>query len=67
MARKVAGDKKMTAVSEAIKHVRLELPNDFHGRVRHQADRFGLSVAAYIRLAITERVERDEATKGKDR
>lgn len=64
MARK--GTKKMPATAEAIKHVRLEFPEEFHDRVKHQADRFGLSVTAYIRLALTERVERDERSEARE-
>lgn len=62
MARK--GAKRMPTTSEAIKHVRLEFPEEFHDRVKSQADRFGLSISAYIRLALTERVERDEKSEG---
>lgn len=31
-------------------------------RVRRQADRFGMSISAYIRAKTTEALERDEAT-----
>jgi len=31
-------------------------------RVRRQAERFGMSVSAYIRIRTTEALERDEAT-----
>jgi hypothetical protein len=31
-------------------------------RVQRQADRLGISASAYIRLATSERLERDEAT-----
>jgi hypothetical protein len=31
-------------------------------RVFRAAERFGLSLSAYIKLAVTERLERDEAT-----
>lgn len=59
--KKSTGTSKMPAtVEESIKHVRMEFPESFHGRVREQADRFGLSITAYIRLALTERVEKDE-------
>lgn len=30
-------------------------------RIERQAERFGLTVAAYLRLAATERLERDES------
>ncbi len=31
-------------------------------RIQAQADRFGLSVSAYVRQGATEKLERDEAT-----
>lgn len=36
---------------------------EFAERVEHQSDRLGMSVGAYIRLAVTERLERDEAAE----
>jgi hypothetical protein len=66
MARKKTGKKMPAVATEGVKHVRLEFPEEFHGRVRHQADRFGLSISAYIRLALTERVERDEHSEVRD-
>jgi hypothetical protein len=36
---------------------------DWVARVAAAAERFGLSVSAYIRLAVTERMERDEASQ----
>lgn len=35
---------------------------DWLGRIERQADRFGLTVAAYLRQAASERLERDEPT-----
>jgi hypothetical protein len=39
-------------------------------RVNAEAERLGLSISAYVRLAVTERLERDEAShprrKGKE-
>jgi len=32
-------------------------------RVAAQADRFGMNLSAYIRAAVTEKLERDEATE----
>lgn len=63
MARKRKEDPNMQA-TDAVRHVRLELPDEFHARVKRQADRYGLSLTAYIRLATTERVERDERSAG---
>jgi hypothetical protein len=46
------------------KETRFEMraEQDWLDRVERQASRFGLTVAAYIRLAASERVERDEAS-----
>jgi len=33
-----------------------------YGRLQTQASRFGVSVTAYIRIAFSERLEKDEAT-----
>jgi hypothetical protein len=67
MARKRTEKTTMPATTaETVKHVRLELPEDFHSRIKRQADRYGLSLTAYIRLATTERVERDERSEGDD-
>lgn len=66
MARKRTEKTDMPATVDAVKHVRLELPEDFHARVKRQADRYGLSISAYIRLAVTERVERDERSEDRD-
>lgn len=40
----------------------LRLPPDLRERLEAQADRFGLDLSAYVRLALVEKVERDEAT-----
>ena len=43
-----------------IRHARIELPDDDYQRLKAAADRFHLPVAAYIRMAVMERIERDE-------
>ena len=45
--------------------VRIELPDDDHQRLKAAADRYHLSVSGYIRMAVMERIERDEAKGGK--
>jgi predicted DNA-binding protein len=61
MAKK-AGTKRMPAVADekAVRHARIELPDDDYQRLKDAADRYHLSVAAYIRMAVMERIERDE-------
>ncbi len=41
------------------RHARIELPDDKYQRLKRSAGRFRLGVAAYIRLAVLERVDRD--------
>ncbi len=43
--------------------VEFTAPADWVERVQIQAERLGLSVSAYIRLATTEKLERDEASE----
>lgn len=65
MAKKQSGSPKMptTVEEKAVRHARIELPDDDYQRLKDAADRFHLSVAGYIRMAVMERIERDE-TKG---
>jgi hypothetical protein len=66
MAKKKAGAKKMPATAEEkiVRHARIELPDDDYRRLKMCADRYHLSIAAYIRQATMERIERDEAKGG---
>lgn len=66
MAKKKAGAKKMPATAEekTVKHARIELPGEDYQRLKTAADRYHISVAAYIRMAVMERIERDEAKGG---
>jgi hypothetical protein len=62
MAKKKAGGKvPVTAAEPAIRHARIELPDDDYQRLKAAADRYHISVAGYIRMAVMERIERDEA------
>lgn len=36
---------------------------EFIARVTRQAKRLGMSASSYVRMAVTERLERDEATE----
>lgn len=47
------------------KQARLDLrvEQDWVDRVEAQASRWGLTIAAYIRLAVSEKLEQDEATQ----
>lgn len=40
----------------------LRAEQDWLDRIEHQANRFGLTVAAYIRQAASQQLERDEST-----
>lgn len=67
MAKAKAGAKKMpaTAAEPMVRHARIELPDEDYQRLKRAADRFRLSVSAYIRMAVIERIESDEATGGR--
>ena len=57
---------KVPATSEEsiVRHARIELPDEDYQRLKRAADRFRISVAAYIRLAVMERIESDERKAG---
>jgi hypothetical protein len=60
MAKRKAGEPKMTATEPEIRHARLELSGDDYKRMKNVAKANGLSVAAYIRQAVLQRIRRDE-------
>lgn len=61
MAKKKAGSPKMQAAAEpTVRHARIELPDDVYERLKAVAKRSTLPIAAYIRLAVVERIEADE-------
>lgn len=68
VATKVAKKKPQPGSGGTRKETRFELRSEaeWMERVERQAGRFGLTVAAYIRLATTERLERDEGTEQED-
>ena len=65
MAKKKAETKKVPVTAEpTTRHARIELPDDDYQRLKAAADRYHISVAGYIRMAVMERIERDEAKGG---
>lgn len=61
MAKKRAGANKVQTTAEPVtRHARIELPDDDYQRLKRAADRVHISVAAYIRQAVMERIEDDE-------
>jgi predicted DNA-binding protein len=62
MAKKQAERPKVqaTASEPAVRHARIELPDDDYERLKQAAKRFHISVAGYIRQAVMERIESDE-------
>lgn len=46
--------------SEPRDRIDLRADPEWVARLRHQAARFGLNISAYIREAVTQRIERDE-------
>jgi hypothetical protein len=66
MAKKKTGGRKVpaTAQEEIVRHARIELPDSDYSRLKSQADRVRISVAAYIRQAVMERIETDERRHG---
>jgi len=64
MAKKKTEPKPMPATAEpTTRHARIELPDGDYQRLKAAADRYHISVAAYIRMAVMERIERDETPK----
>jgi hypothetical protein len=66
VAKKKPGVPKVPAVAAEpiIRHARIELPDDDYQRLKRAADRVRISVAAYIRQAVMERIEDDERRSG---
>ncbi len=52
------------AVDEEIRHARIELPAKEYADLRRAADLWRLPVAAYIRMAVMERIRRDSGLFG---
>ncbi len=56
-------DAPAAEVNRGVKHARIELPDVDYRRLKDAADRYRLSISAYIRQAVMERIERDEAKR----
>lgn len=66
MAKKKSSPKMPAAVEpKTINHARIELPTPDYERLRACANRYHISVSAYIRQAVMERIERDESRGAK--
>jgi hypothetical protein len=63
MAKK--GEKKMPAAppERLVKPVRLDLKPSDHERLERQADRRGLTMAAYVRMLVLEKLNESEGAK----
>lgn len=66
MTKKRVEVKKVATTTKepATRHARIELPGGDYDRLKRAADRYHISVAGYIRMAVMERIERDEAKGG---
>lgn len=65
MAKKKAERPKVqTSESQAMRHARIELPDDDYERVRAVARSLGLSIASFIRMATLKETRRVE--EGRD-
>jgi hypothetical protein len=66
MAKKRPGVKVPATTTEPVmRHARIELPDPIYRRLKAAADRYQLSMAGYIRMAVVERIEADERKGGK--
>lgn len=62
VARKKQEARPPLTTPPARDRIDLRAEPDFVARLNRQAERLGLSLSAYLRLAATERLERDEAS-----
>jgi hypothetical protein len=66
MAKKKAGKPKMpsttTPAETEMRHIQIQLPDDAYQRGKQLAKENGLSLAAYVRQAVLQRI-RDDAGK----
>ena len=65
MAKKKTEPKEVPATAEpkTTRHARIELPDDDYQRLKAAADRYHISIAAYIRQAVMKEIERDEGKR----
>jgi hypothetical protein len=64
MAKKVRKRVRAVAEEQGTKPVRLDLSLSHHARLERLARRLGLSKSSYVRMALFERMERDEGKGG---
>ncbi|QEH39312.1 hypothetical protein OJF2_79270 (plasmid) [Aquisphaera giovannonii] len=57
--------KAPAAKEEVTRHARIELSDSDYELVKSVAKRDGLSLAAYIRMAVLQRARRDQAESGR--
>lgn len=62
MAKKQTGERKVvTAEATGTRHARIELSDDDYERLKRVAKANGLSVSAFIRMAVLQRIRKLEA------
>jgi hypothetical protein len=64
MARKKREMPKRTPMQAGVKQMRIELPTDAYERGKQLAKANGLSMAAYVRQAILQRIRQDAGEGG---
>lgn len=62
LSREDVGRKRKTQPSEPRDRIDLRAEPEWVARIKRQADRLGISISAYIRLATTRQLEQDEKT-----
>jgi hypothetical protein len=62
--KKTSGAKVQATIEDVTRHARIELPDADYSRLKKAADRVRISVAAYIRQAVMERIADDERKMG---
>ena len=63
--KKASGKVQATKTKPDVRHARIELPDRDYKRLKASADRYHISVTGYIRMAVVERIEADEAKGAK--
>jgi predicted DNA-binding protein len=58
--KKSSGPGASQGSGKAVRHARIELPGEDYDRLKKAADRVRISIAAYIRQAVMERILDDE-------
>lgn len=58
--RRWDGEDECVRPRTKVPHLDIKIPAEFFDRVTTQADRYGLDLKSYVRLAVTNRIEIDE-------